>query len=88
MLRIWENKMSYFKVHQKFKAFNPSTKMLPHSANGRQFENSDTASELVLEKKQTLNRLVSGKASKLCSWLYTDDKSLHTAPHATLHQGL
>lgn len=37
--------------HQKFKAFNLSTKTLPHFANDWQFETGDTASEFVLEKK-------------------------------------
>lgn len=77
MLRIWENKMSYFKVYQKFKVFNSLIKMFFYFVNGRQFENSDIVSEFVLEKKQILNRLVLGKVSKLCLWLYIDDKSLY-----------
>lgn len=67
--------------HQKFKAFSPSTKMLPRFANDWKPETGDTASELVLEKQWTLTRLVSGKPSELCS-------RPHAAPRATLHQGL
>ena len=37
--------------HQKFKAFSPSTKMLPRFANDWKPETGDTASELVLEKQ-------------------------------------
>lgn len=50
---------------QKFKAFNLSPNTFLHFANDWQFETGDTAREFVLEKKWTLSRLVSGKASEL-----------------------